>query len=218
MTKIEMQCVNCTKQNCLIGEMVDVPSFCPSKLAPETLKAAAAQLKNPLYEQMTHAVAKTWKGLADKSRIEMTIDYAKIRGYQRLGLAFCVGMAYEAEMLSNVFMHEGFQVMSVCCMCGGTSSDDVNLPEADKVVPDGRQPMCNPIGQAMLLDQFGSELNIVLGLCVGDDVLFIRQSKAPVTVIAVKDYRLAHNPLGALYQSKSPISRLNTSRPKKAKS
>jgi uncharacterized metal-binding protein len=44
------------------------------------------------------------------------------------------------------------------------------------------------------------ELNVILGLCVGHDSLFIKQAKAPVTVLAAKDRMFAHNPLGAVYQ------------------
>jgi uncharacterized metal-binding protein len=63
--------------------------------------------------------------------------------------------------------------------------------------------MCNPIGQALLLNNENTDLNIILGLCVGHDSLFIKYSNAPVTVFAVKDRVLAHNPLGALYLADS---------------
>ena len=106
-------------------------------------------------------------------------------------------------------------MVSVGCMCGSLCSDDVELSEEDKIVSGARQPMCNPIGQAAILDEAGSELNVLLGLCVGDDVLFIKYSKALVTVIGVEDYALAHNPLGALYTSRNIVSRLNSRRPKK---
>ena len=38
-----------------------------------------------------------------------------------------------------------------------------------------------------------------MGLCVGHDSLFFRHSEAPVTVLAVKDRVLGHNPLAAVY-------------------
>jgi len=40
-------------------------------------------------------------------------------------------------------------------------------------------------------------------LCVGHDSLFIKYSEAPITILAVKDRVLAHNPLGAIYQAES---------------
>ena len=54
--------------------------------------------------------------------------------------------------------------------------------------------MCNPIGQAVFLNKAGTQLNVILGLCVGHDSLFIKHAEAPVTVFAVKDRVLAHNP------------------------
>jgi uncharacterized metal-binding protein len=127
-----------------------------------------------------------------------------------------VGLSQEAELFTNLLFNEGFEVISVCCMCGGLSSEDVALPEEEKILPGHRQPMCNPIGQAAVLDAEGCELNILLGLCVGDDALFIKHTNAPVTVLAVKDRVLAHNPLGALYTSRNFYTRLKTKRPRKA--
>ena len=215
MEEMHIQCSYCGKRSCMGGDIENAPEFCPSKLKPETLKEARVKLDNPETKQMAQDVARTWKDIANKNRIELTMEYARVRGYKRLGLAFCAGLADEAKLLTNAFINEGFDVISATCMCGALCSDDVGLPEEDKIFSGGRQPMCNPIGQAALLDEGGSELNVMLGLCVGDDVLFIKHSKAPVTVVAVKDYALAHNPLGALYTSGGFFSRINTSQPKK---
>jgi len=59
--------------------------------------------------------------------------------------------------------------------------------------------MCNPIGQALVLNEAKTEFNILMGLCVGHDSLFLKNSDAPVTVFAVKDRVLGHNPLAAIY-------------------
>ena len=59
--------------------------------------------------------------------------------------------------------------------------------------------MCDRLGQARALDLAGTQLNLLLGLCVGHDSLFMKHSVAPVTVLAVKDRVLGHNPLAAIY-------------------
>ncbi|OPY27009.1 MAG: hypothetical protein A4E27_00631 [Methanobacterium sp. PtaU1.Bin242] len=59
--------------------------------------------------------------------------------------------------------------------------------------------MCNPLGQASFLNRENTDLNIIIGLCIGHDLLFTEHSKAPVTTLVVKDRVLAHNPLGAIY-------------------
>ena len=59
--------------------------------------------------------------------------------------------------------------------------------------------MCNPIMQAKLLEEAGTEINIVVGLCVGHDSLFYKYSKAPTTTLITKDRVMMHNPAAALY-------------------
>ena len=47
--------------------------------------------------------------------------------------------------------------------------------------------MCNPKVQARLLNEGGTELNFIVGLCVGHDMLFTMESKVPVSSIITKD-------------------------------
>lgn len=61
------------------------------------------------------------------------------------------------------------------------------------------ETMCNPLLQAELLNRAETEFNVLLGLCVGHDSLFLKAAKAPCTVLAVKDRVTGHNPLAAVY-------------------
>jgi uncharacterized metal-binding protein len=54
---------------------------------------------------------------------------------------------------------------------------------------------CNPAGQAKYLEVKGTELNIMMGLCLGHDMIFNARSKAPVTPLLVKDRKLDHHTL-----------------------
>lgn len=215
MTEKEILCSYCERKRCFAGDLSQAPDFCPTLTKVELIKGAKAKLKEPVTQKMAQDVARTWKDYGKLTRVEETVLYARLQGHKKLGLAFCVGLAQEAELFTNLLINEGFEVVSACCMCGALTSEDVALPEEDKIMPNIRQPMCNPIGQAMVLDSEGCDLNILLGLCVGDDVLFIKHSKAPVTVLAVKDRVLAHNPLGALYTARQIYTRLNVRKPKK---
>ncbi len=123
--------------------------------------------------------------------------------FKKLGVAFCVGFSNEAKILSKILQHNGFEVNSVVCKNGSIPKEFLKIKDNEKVRPGNYEPICNPIGQATLLNDAKTELNILLGLCVGHDSLFIKYSNAPVTVFAVKDRVLAHNPIGALYLSES---------------
>lgn len=211
----QVLCSYCKRKKCFTGETSNVPENCPVKIRPEVLEESRKKLEQSQNQSMARDVARTWKDYGKLTRVEETVLYARLRGFKKLGIAFCVGLSEEAEKLTNLFLNEGFEVAAVCCMCGALCSEDVDLPEDDKVMPGHRQPMCNPIGQAAILDHEGCDLHVLLGLCVGDDTLFIKHAIAPVTVLAVKDRVLAHNPLGALYTSRHIYTRLNTRPPKK---
>lgn len=129
-------------------------------------------------------------------RIYEIIEFAKRLGYKRIGIAFCVGMANEAEALSKILEKEGFEVFSVCCKTGGIMKEKLGFK---KIKPERKEAICNPIGQALLLNRAKTDLNLIVGLCVGHDIIFSRYSEAPVTTVVVKDRVLAHNPAGALY-------------------
>lgn len=130
-------------------------------------------------------------------RLEELIRFCLAMNYSHLGIAFCVGLEREAKILYDI-LSQHFKISSVCCKNGGNSKDDYSLPHIRR----GQyETMCNPIGQAKLLNQQSTDLNIIFGLCIGHDILFSKHSQAPVTTLVVKDRVLAHNPIGAIYSN-----------------
>lgn len=129
------------------------------------------------------------------SRVEEVKRFAKNMNYKKIGIAFCVGLQNEAKILHTIFSKD-FEVDSVCCKVGSVDKSDLNLP---KINEDMDEAMCNPICQAMELNKSNTDLNLIVGLCIGHDILFTQYSEAPVTTLIVKDRVLAHNPAGALY-------------------
>ena len=68
--------------------------------------------------------------------------------------------------------------------------------------------MCNPILQAKMLNKVKTDLNVVVGLCVGHDSLFYKHSDAIVTTAVTNDRVLGHNPVAALYTADTYYSKL----------
>ena len=58
---------------------------------------------------------------------------------------------------------------------------------------------CHSIAQAEILNKEKTELNFILGLCMGHDILFSIYSNAPVSTLIVKDRVTGNNPAAALY-------------------
>ena len=130
-----------------------------------------------------------------KTRLEEVILFSKQMNYKKLGIAFCIGLTEEAKLLAK-FLRLEFEVVSVCCKMGGIEKDTLELAKIDAA---GDEVMCNPIGQAHILNRAGTDLNLICGLCIGHDIQFTNYSRAPVSTFIVKDRVLAHNPAGSLY-------------------
>ena len=188
------------------------PGGCPTLTAGEALAAAEAAYDQPaILDFARQASRQEAAGYTDSgggpraslTRIEEICQFARRMGFQKLGLAFCAGLIDEAAALDRILTARGFEVSSVVCKVGRVPKERLGLADEDKIRPGEFEPMCNPIAQAELLNRAGTELNLVLGLCVGHDALFIRHAEAYTTVVAVKDRVLGHNPLAALYTSGS---------------
>jgi uncharacterized metal-binding protein len=141
-------------------------------------------------------------------RVQEVMEFARRIGASRLGIATCIGLIREANLLQEILEANGFQVSSVCCKVGSIPKEEIGLADDEKVRPGQFEALCNPIGQAKLLNEAGTELNIAVGLCVGHDSLFFKHSVAPVTVLVAKDRVTGHNPVAALYTSHSYYRRL----------
>lgn len=188
-------CAYCTKHACHNHCLEKAPSNCPS------LDDANDKISTLYQEEENYAIANASSKIVmddygNKTRLKEIIDFAKEMGYKRLGLAFCVGLSQEANIFNKILIKNGFQVESLICKIGSIDRQEIGIKDCDV-------PMCNPIAQAKFLNKVKTDFNIVLGLCVGHDTLFFKYSEAPVTVFAVKDRVLAHNPLGAIYLSDS---------------
>jgi uncharacterized metal-binding protein len=146
---------------------------------------------------MEAAAALEAEGYLTLPRVQQLIRFGKKMGYRHLGMAFCAGLHREARLLEELLAPH-FAITSGCCKVCGIAKEDFKLPKAHA---SGVEVICNPVGQAEILNRAGTELNLLVGLCLGHDMLFNKHSAAPVTTVIVKDWVLANNPAGALYSS-----------------
>jgi uncharacterized metal-binding protein len=130
-----------------------------------------------------------------ETRLSEIILFAKELEYKKLGLAFCVGLSEEVKTIEQI-LSKHFEVVSVCCKVCGIDKKDFGLAQ---IYPEKNEVMCNPAGQAQMLNNAETQFNIICGLCVGHDAIFAKLSTAPVTTLIAKDRVLAHNPAAAIY-------------------
>ena len=199
-----MKCAYCTVLACIFGGGEALPAHCPMRTSSEVMEKAR-ELYNSDPEvralaQQSSIVEAT--GYMEWPRLRDTIEFAKRMNYKKLGVAFCVGLHREAGAVCYTLEGFGFEVISVCCKTGALYKKQLGL--ADEYIGQSKtgyligEISCNPVAQALYLNKQKTDMNVLVGLCVGHDVLFTKFSEAGVTTLIAKDRPLAHNPAGAL--------------------
>jgi len=217
-------CSECTVQNKICRtESGQGPRFCPTITRGALVGQANREYERPeIREFARQASIQEGECYADrgidphmlhpvKPRIQETCEFAKKMGFERIGIAFCSGLQHESSILTRILEAQGFEVVSVLCKAGRTPKEHIGIREEEKINIGKFESMCSPIAQAMILNEEKTDFNILLGLCVGHDSLFLKYSEAFSTVLVVKDRVLGHNPVAALYTAESYYARLKRS-------
>ena len=139
------------------------------------------------------------------TRVEEIIAFAEKIKAKKIGIATCVGLLKESRILAGILRSYGFEVYGVACKAGCIPKTSVGIPEECCEIG---IHMCNPILQAKLLNKEKTDLNVVMGLCVGHDSLFYKYSEALTTTGVTKDRVLGHNPAAALYTANTYYKKL----------
>lgn len=182
----DKDCSICLKQRCRNGK----------NCYPDINAGIIEQYREPENLKLSKAAAAIEaRHYMEATRLEETRNFAKEMGYSKLGIATCVGLVREAQTITE-YLKKDFEVYMVVCKNGGNLKSNL---EMEQIKPGTEEVMCNPIGQALFLNQKKTDMNIICGLCVGHDMLFTKYSAAPVTTIIVKDRVLGHNPAAVLY-------------------
>ncbi len=206
MDKKQLSCVDCAVKNCDLQNSM-YPDFC---LTAGLTEEKIQQVKEIYKEKENHAAMCAAaevesEGYLKDCRVEEIIKFARKMGMKKLGVATCVGLLRESRTLAKILRSHGFEVYGVACKVGAIPKTEVGI---DKKCEEIGVPMCNPIMQAKLLNEAETELNLVVGLCVGHDSLFYKYSEALATTVVTKDRVLGHNPAAALYTAESYYSKL----------
>ncbi len=174
---MDLDCAHCERYACRVARLDVTPDGCPMRGPFPSFKElySGEEARRLLY----HSARVEAEGYGRWTRILEVAKLARRMRYRRVGVAYCVDMGREARLTADYLRGQGLHVV---------------LPE-DAVD-------CDPIGQAALMAREGTQFNVLAGMCVGHDALFIRHSIAPVTALVVRDRRLGHNPVAALYTRK----------------
>ena len=194
-------CVDCGTQNCKFKDRT-YPEFCPTvNLSDEDLQWALERYEEGRNHDIMVASAEVeYEGYCQWTRVQEIMEFARKIGAHKIGIANCIGLVNEARTFARILRANGFQPYSVICKVAGKAKSSIGIPAQCEEIG---AAMCNPILQARLLNQAHTDLNVVIGLCVGHDSLFYRYSDAYVTTLVTKDRVTGNNPVATLYTATS---------------
>ena len=202
----ERSCIDCAVKNC---DKMDksYPEFClTTNMNPEVYQEAmACYEEEENHKTMVAAAEVEYEHYCQYTRVEEIMEFARKIGAKKIGIATCVGLLRESRTLGSIMRIHGFEVFGIACMAGATPKSSVGIPKECNGIG---LNMCNPILQAKMLNHAKTDLNVVVGLCVGHDSLFYKYSEALTTTAVTKDRVLGHNPAAALYMADTYYKKL----------
>ena len=196
-----LTCTDCGTQNCKFKDRT-YPDFClTTHLKPEDIEWALERYEEGRNHDIMVASAEVdYEGYCQCTRVEEIMAFARKINAHRIGIANCIGLLNEARIFARILRANGFEPYSVLCKVARKSKSSIGIPQECENIG---AAMCNPILQARLLNEAHTDLNVVIGLCVGHDSLFYKYSDAYVTTLVTKDRITGNNPAAALYTANS---------------
>jgi len=196
MAKDKTNTCICKQQGCWRGSKTGVPDYCQANRYVEELETTGKAYAKPEVVDLYKAACVV--GAVNdgyRPRIEEAVHFAQQMGYAKIGFAVCTAFSSELAIIAKLFENAGMEVIAAGCAIGRVSAEARGLPELGKYLNSG----CNPLAQAAILNTEETQLNFILGLCMGHDILFTQHSEAPVSTLIVKDRLMGNNPAAALY-------------------
>lgn len=199
--KIQPTCVDCGTQNCKF-KVRTYPEFCPTtNLKEEDLQWALERYEEGRNHDIMVASAEVeYEGYCQWTRVQEIMEFARKIGAKKIGIANCIGLINEARIFAKILRANGIEAYAIICKVAGKAKSSIGIPTQCEEIG---AAMCNPILQARLLNEAKTDLNVVIGLCVGHDSLFYKYSDAYVTTLVTKDRVTGNNPAAALYTAQS---------------
>ncbi|MFA6597220.1 MAG: DUF1847 domain-containing protein [Ignavibacteriaceae bacterium] len=181
-----MNCTGCKIKKCRITESCGLEKFDTNNI----VQIYEEEENQKIVQAASYLVDDGKAGTL--ARLQELVEFIQKMNYQKVGLAYCFGMEKDAIEVKKYFKQNDISISTVSCTVGGIPQDNVNKESCIHKVS------CNPIGQAEQLNNESADFVLLMGICLGHDILLQRNLKADFTTLVVKDRVNNNNPLLAL--------------------
>lgn len=173
-----VHCAACGSFVCRGGNRENGPEPCPMHGDFPTL---GDLYRDPVsLELLRNAALVEARGYGRWNRLLEILELSRLMGFRKVGLACETDMIPVADRASEFLAASGLEPV---------------LPPP--------QERGDALTQARFFRKAPTDLNVVAGLSVASEALFLKASEAPTTVLIARDRRLGHNSAAALYLSRS---------------
>lgn len=185
----------CSCERCAVA--ANEPQQCPmTREYGETLDSALAVSQGDPY---THAMLAAHSQLLGRGstkwpRLEHIREFCVHMGVRKAGLACCSMFLPHAKAAAAYLEEKDIASVIVCCKVGAVRLEDLGIHRDIGY----SYHLCNPVGQAFVLNDNLTEMNILLGLCAPHDMTLGWHSKAPCTTLFAKEYITNHAPFATM--------------------
>ena len=171
-------CAECKGFFCRTGAVHAAPEACPMRGDfPEYESLYSTPF---LKDLITESAVVEASGYCRWTRVEEIGSFASGMGFEKLGIAHGPDTEPWARSLSRHLSDQGFEVIQ---------------PTAGI--------MDDPGEQARLFKERGVDLQVIGGMCVAHEILFLHETDIPTVSLLARDTRLHHNPVAGIYTSRS---------------
>ncbi len=175
-------CLTCRTKNCYHRKLGAKTSNCL-----EIDYAKEVRLEPSEAELINKANSATRKVFERRTKGDFTLNWLKtfLRDFfgdqATIGVASCLGSIETARTVIEAIESEGMKTTLVTCKLGGLTVKNIDKPG----VP-CEHPGCNPVAQAKILNGLNVPVVVLVGLCIGHDMIFIKHCKSYVIPFITK--------------------------------
>jgi len=175
-------CLNCKTKNCYNRSLKPKVRDCLEVDYKEQIRLTPPQKK--LISRANKATAKAFERKVNENfALTWLLGFIKeFFGTEAVvGIASCLGSVGQAGRIVKAFEAEGIKTAVATCKLGGLTIDAF-----DKDKRPYKHPGCNPIAQAKILNKLNVSVVILVSLCIGHDMIFIKNCKSYVIPFMTK--------------------------------
>ncbi len=173
-----VNCADCKGFFCRGGVQEAAPDDCPMKGDFPAFQELYPE--GDSRDLLTRAALVEARGYCRWTRLREVAEFARLMGSKKIGLPHCPDMAPEARRVAS-FLWEA---------------------DLEPVLPPPSS-FCDPVGQERAFSIEGTNLNVLTGMCVVHEAMFLQATRTPAVGLIARDARLRHNPAAGLYTSRS---------------